>query len=153
MKKLLTVAGMLAVAGMFVAAPAFAADTTVGEKTDKAVDTTKEKTHSAMDTIKEKAKDAKEKISEKLHHGKNKAKNATGMETGSDVRAAQQALRDKGYDPGPIDGKMGPKTTTALRQYQKAENLTATGKLDAPTADKLGVTSAAASPSTTKSKY
>ena len=28
-----------------------------------------------------------------------------------DVRSAQQALRDKGFDPGPIDGVMGPRTT------------------------------------------
>ena len=29
----------------------------------------------------------------------------------ADVRSAQQALRDKGHNPGPIDGVMGPRTS------------------------------------------
>ncbi len=33
------------------------------------------------------------------------------------VREVQQALRDAGYDPGPIDGIMGPRTRSALRRY------------------------------------
>ncbi len=33
------------------------------------------------------------------------------------VREVQQALRDAGYDPGPIDGIMGPRTRSALRTY------------------------------------
>ena len=30
------------------------------------------------------------------------------------VRTAQQALADKGYNPGPVDGLMGPKTRAAV---------------------------------------
>ena len=56
------------------------------------------------------------------------------------VMAMQQALRDKGFDPGPIDGAVGPKTTAAVRAYQKAENLALTGQMDRDTAAKLGVT-------------
>jgi hypothetical protein len=33
------------------------------------------------------------------------------------VREVQQALLDAGYDPGPIDGVMGPRTKAALRKY------------------------------------
>jgi len=33
------------------------------------------------------------------------------------VRELQQALTDAGYDPGPIDGKFGPRTKAALRKY------------------------------------
>jgi peptidoglycan hydrolase-like protein with peptidoglycan-binding domain len=51
----------------------------------------------------------------------------------------QQALKDKGYDPGPVDGVQGPRTTAALLAYQKAENITATGRADAETLGKLGI--------------
>ncbi|HEV8616344.1 MAG TPA: peptidoglycan-binding domain-containing protein [Methylomirabilota bacterium] len=55
------------------------------------------------------------------------------------VKAVQQALKDKGVNPGPVDGKMGPKTSSALREFQKKEGLKASGRLDAETAAKLGV--------------
>ena len=35
----------------------------------------------------------------------------------SHVRQVQQALVAAGYDPGPIDGIMGPRTKSALRKY------------------------------------
>ena len=38
------------------------------------------------------------------------------------VITMQQALKDKGFDPGPIDGTVGPRTSAALSSYQKAEN-------------------------------
>jgi len=61
--------------------------------------------------------------------------------TGSqeDVRAAQEALRDKGFDPGPIDGILGPRTQAALRSFQQSKNLQATGRLDSQTEQQLGV--------------
>jgi peptidoglycan hydrolase-like protein with peptidoglycan-binding domain len=37
---------------------------------------------------------------------------------GSEVKLAQQALKDRGYDPGPIDGAFGPKTRKAVLFYQ-----------------------------------
>ena len=58
----------------------------------------------------------------------------------SQVMAMQQALKDKGFDPGPIDGTVGPRTTAAVRAYQQAENLALTGRMDRDTAAKLGVT-------------
>ena len=33
------------------------------------------------------------------------------------VREVQEALQKSGYDPGPIDGIMGPRTKAALRNY------------------------------------
>lgn len=60
------------------------------------------------------------------------------------VQSVQQALKDKGHDPGQIDGVMGPKTKAALKEFQKAEGLKETGRLDAETTAKLGVDSAAA---------
>jgi peptidoglycan hydrolase-like protein with peptidoglycan-binding domain len=35
-----------------------------------------------------------------------------------DIRILQLRLRDAGFDPGPFDGVMGPKTKAALQQYQ-----------------------------------
>ena len=55
------------------------------------------------------------------------------------VKAAQQALKDKGHDPGTIDGKMGPKTQSAIRDFQKAQGMEATGHLDAKTMQSLGM--------------
>jgi peptidoglycan hydrolase-like protein with peptidoglycan-binding domain len=56
------------------------------------------------------------------------------------IKAVQQALRGKGYEPGPIDGVMGPKTEAALRAFQSAEGLKETGRLDFATLAELGVT-------------
>ena len=39
------------------------------------------------------------------------------------VMAAQEALKQKGFDPGPADGMMGPKTQAALKEFQKSEQL------------------------------
>jgi hyperosmotically inducible protein len=57
----------------------------------------------------------------------------------SQVAAMQQALKDKGFDPGPVDGIEGPKTVSAIKDYQKSENVTMTGRLDPGTAAKLGM--------------
>jgi peptidoglycan hydrolase-like protein with peptidoglycan-binding domain len=66
------------------------------------------------------------------------AENRTQIK-GQRVRSIQQALKGKGYDPGALDGKMGPKTETALRAFQKAEGLRVTGRLDIDTRNKLGL--------------
>jgi hypothetical protein len=57
-----------------------------------------------------------------------------------DIKKAQEALKAKGRDPGAISGRMHAKTQEALREFQKENNLPATGVLDKKTADKLGVT-------------
>jgi len=44
------------------------------------------------------------------------------------VKATQEALKQKGFDPGPADGMMGPKTQTALKEFQKAEKINQTGR-------------------------
>lgn len=55
------------------------------------------------------------------------------------IKEVQQALKEKGHDPGAIDGIMGQKTGQALRDFQKKNNVKATGVLDEETAQKLGV--------------
>jgi peptidoglycan hydrolase-like protein with peptidoglycan-binding domain len=53
------------------------------------------------------------------------------------VRDAQVALRDAGYETGAIDGKMGPRTQAAIRQFQTARGLPQTGRLDETTQQQL----------------
>ena len=67
-----------------------------------------------------------------------------------DVERAQQALKQAGHDAGPIDGVMGAQTSAALRAYQKAQGLEASGRLDDTTLAKLGelAKSPSASPQT-----
>jgi peptidoglycan hydrolase-like protein with peptidoglycan-binding domain len=65
-----------------------------------------------------------------------------GMDHGAgseQVKAVQKTLQDKGMDPGPIDGIMGPKTMAALKAFQKDQKLTESGRLDDQTREKLGV--------------
>jgi peptidoglycan hydrolase-like protein with peptidoglycan-binding domain len=67
------------------------------------------------------------------------------------VKAIQQALKDKGHDPGTVDGVMGSKTRSALRDFQKKEGIKDTGRPDRETMSKLGVeakTSSISEPST-----
>ncbi|NNE21953.1 MAG: peptidoglycan-binding protein [Rhizobiales bacterium] len=67
-----------------------------------------------------------------LHHI-HQATTATGsiapaIDTKS-VERAQRQLQKLGYDPGPIDGKAGTKTTEAIRQFQADMRLPADGQL------------------------
>jgi peptidoglycan hydrolase-like protein with peptidoglycan-binding domain len=55
------------------------------------------------------------------------------------VRSAQQALKQKGYDVGTIDGQLGPTTDSALRNFQQAQGLPQSGTLDQQTLSALGV--------------
>ena len=60
-------------------------------------------------------------------------------DTGDQVRSVQRALGDLGYDPGPLDGRLSPKTEDAIRAYQAANGLPRTGRIDEPTLRKLGL--------------
>jgi hypothetical protein len=56
-----------------------------------------------------------------------------------EIKKVQESLNDKGFDAGPADGSLGPRTRAAIRQFQESEKLPVTGRLDAETAGKLGV--------------
>ena len=58
---------------------------------------------------------------------------------GEQVRLLQQRLRNAGFMPGPIDGILGPKTRQAIRRFQEAHGLRATGHLNAVTRQALGL--------------
>ena len=55
------------------------------------------------------------------------------------VRDVQQALNDKGYSAGPVDGQWGPSTENAVRRFQQASDLPQTGELERSTLAALGV--------------
>ena len=63
-----------------------------------------------------------------------------------DVYEAQKRLQEHGYDPGPIDGLMGKKTTAAIKTFQKDQGLPITGILDKETKEKLGLHTAGSAP-------
>src|SRR5918996_6393957 len=56
-----------------------------------------------------------------------------------DIKKVQEALKEKGNDPGPADGVMGPQTQKALRAFQSKNGLKTGGRLDVETAKALGV--------------
>ncbi len=60
-------------------------------------------------------------------------------QSSDEIRQAQQALKDKGFDPGPVDGVDGGKTKSAIKAFQKSQNLAADGRLGPQTLDGLGV--------------
>lgn len=62
-----------------------------------------------------------------------------GQHSKERVREVQTALQGKGLDPGPIDGIMGPKTKSALQQFQQQNNLSVTGRIDQRTLAALNV--------------
>jgi hypothetical protein len=54
-----------------------------------------------------------------------------------DLSGVQGRLKNLGYDPGPADGKYGPRTRAALAIFQSDEDLDVTGEIDDATLDKL----------------
>jgi len=144
-KKLLTAACALALGLAWTMAPAIAADESVKDKAKDKMDTAKDKVGNAAEKTKDKAVEIKDKTKEKAVEIKDKIKDkVSGKKNGDtvakgsdDVRQAQQALTDKGFNPGPVDGLMGPHTKAAISDFQKKENLKVTGRLDHETKGKL----------------
>ena len=48
---------------------------------------------------------------------------AAGRRGRPSVREIQLALKRQGYDPGPIDGKMGAQTKAAIKAFQRSHGL------------------------------
>lgn len=53
------------------------------------------------------------------------------------VRRVQEALVEKGYDPGPVDGVWGSKTQAQIKRFQGSEGLSPSGELDGDTKSRL----------------
>ncbi|MCP4329083.1 MAG: peptidoglycan-binding protein [Alphaproteobacteria bacterium] len=48
---------------------------------------------------------------------------------GDIILSVQRTLTTLGYDPGPLDGAMGPSTTRAIRSYQDERDIEQTGEV------------------------
>lgn len=48
--------------------------------------------------------------------------------SGYDLRLIQDALRSQGYNPGPADGRLGPRTHEAIRRFQGDHGIAVTGE-------------------------
>ena len=61
------------------------------------------------------------------------------MMAGTIVKDIQRALKDRGFDPGVVDGFFGPKTEAAVVAFQLAKGLMVDGEVGPITAGALGV--------------
>ena len=170
MRKLTTAACVLALGIAWATAPAIAQDTTK-EKAEKKADQIERKgeqkaaetkakaeekadkvrananAEGKTDTVGNKMDRAWDKTKAKTKEMKDRITDGANGRPSADVRSAQMALKDKGFNPGPIDGVMGPRTTAAVKEFQQKENLTVSGSLDADTSARLmGSAPPAASP-------
>lgn len=55
------------------------------------------------------------------------------------IRQVQEALHREGFDPGPIDGRIGPRTVRAMNAFQRGRNLPEDRYLNLATLSALGV--------------
>jgi peptidoglycan hydrolase-like protein with peptidoglycan-binding domain len=113
------------------------------DKTDSTVDRAKDKARDMKDKAKDKTSELTEKAKDKTAELKDKMDNANAMHDRQEVMAMQRSLRQKGYNPGPEDGIIGPRTRAALADYQRREGLTPSGNWDDDTKSRLGTTAMA----------
>ena len=62
---------------------------------------------------------------------------ATHATSSAKVKEAQQALQEAGLYKGKVDGKFGPQTKAAVKEFQKENGLKQTAHLDSATMKKL----------------
>jgi peptidoglycan hydrolase-like protein with peptidoglycan-binding domain len=61
------------------------------------------------------------------------------------IRKVQETLNARGYKAGAANGELGETTRTALRAFQKSENIAVTGRLNSRTLSALGIPEGTAS--------
>jgi peptidoglycan hydrolase-like protein with peptidoglycan-binding domain len=57
------------------------------------------------------------------------------------VRHAQERLMSEGFNPGPVDGRLGQQTRQGLMDFQQSKGLEPSGQLDPLTIAALGLDS------------
>jgi hypothetical protein len=55
------------------------------------------------------------------------------------VQELQKKLNEEGFNAGPVDGIIGPKTRSALQEFQREEGLAASGQPDQETLEALDI--------------
>lgn len=103
--------------------------------------TTQDKTTTSQKTESEKQTTTAEEKTGAKKTGAKKHKEGTSKKTSSmpkdKVKQTQSALKQQGFDPGPVDGIMGPMTMTALRNFQSHNGLQVTGDVNSETESAL----------------
>jgi hypothetical protein len=56
-----------------------------------------------------------------------------------EIRQVQQALQKDGFHAGRVDGRWGPETQSAVKEFQQSKQMEPTGKLDRQTVADLGL--------------
>ena len=97
----------------------------------------------------------KRSVLETLFKGKESEKKQTDSAQEDDSGAAQEPnelaraqalLSELGYDPGSVDGRMGPKTAAAIEAFQKQEGISVDGRLSAGLLAQLELRATGSSP-------
>jgi peptidoglycan hydrolase-like protein with peptidoglycan-binding domain len=70
---------------------------------------------------------------------KNEPNNASANLSPAEIKQVQQALDQKGFRAGSADGKLGPETEQAIKQFQQKQGLQQSGQLDEQTLSALGI--------------
>lgn len=65
----------------------------------------------------------------------------------NDMEAVEQALQQKGYDVGKVDGRADNASRAAIRAFQEDEGIPITGMIDENTAGRLGFQKSSQDPS------
>lgn len=100
---------------------------------EQAVEKTTEVTQDFMDSAESTTVQAVETVKEAVSEATKVVNTTPGL-----VREIQQALLDKGYNPGSVDGVVGRNTRAALEAFQKQNNLSV-GQITSETLQALGI--------------
>lgn len=118
-----------------------ATEETVTETTDTIVETTEDEVASIEDTIADIQEDTTSELEsmmeEPVAQTEEDAQELVAA-TPDLIRRVQQALANEGYNPGPVDGIEGPRTLSALNNFQEDNNLSS-GELTKETLRALDV--------------
>ncbi len=71
--------------------------------------------------------------------GNSSSTGSTGTGDRFIVVRVQTLLKDKGFDPGPVNGRMTPETEKALKQFQLQSDIEPTGTITQKTKEALGI--------------
>lgn len=114
---------------------------TAGDAFDKMIDAAKETANEAEIAVSEIQEDAADALEATVVEPANEImedSHEVVAATPGLIRRVQQALANAGYNPGPVDGIRGPRTLSAIENFQQDNDL-ATGELTKETLRALGV--------------